>query len=126
MPELTPEEINRRVAKRLGILGTSVQDKDGAVNIIREKDIFGDGKIRRISQWVNFCTDPAAADLVRLEIERRGWEWTLNRSGAAWEADVCHPDYPEDSNASGDATAVSSVSPHHALCLAFLAATETE
>ena len=71
----------------------------------------------------NFCTDPAAADLVRQEIERRGWEWDTEarwvRGVIGWDACVCIQ--PSDS---GDSIRWkhSVNSPHEALCLAFLAA----
>ena len=75
-------------------------------------------------------TDPRAADLVRQEIERRGWDCYSQCShtdnGICYEATVGHPQWPE-SNREGvfaDCTSLSSDSPHIALCLAFLKACE--
>lgn len=65
-----------------------------------------------------YCTDPAAADLVRQEIERRGWDWWVYRFDGVYHSDVTVPieggkqEYTRDDNNS----------PHMALCLAFLAA----
>lgn len=84
-------------------------------------------------KWQNppwYSTDPADADLVRLEIERRGWDWYSQCShtgkGICYEATVGHPEWPESyrKGVFADRTKLSTDSPHVALCLAFLAACE--
>jgi hypothetical protein len=79
----------------------------------------------------SFCNDPAAADLVRREIERRGW--MLTRIDYRSERPL--PAYPSQHRAQihighikhdEGIWGASDDSPHHALCLAFLAACEAE
>lgn len=62
-----------------------------------------------------FTTDPAAADLVRQEIKRRGWKWIVS-GGDFYKANIWGEGIE----------AISYESPHHALCLAFLAAVEAQ
>jgi hypothetical protein len=75
----------------------------------------------------DFCTDPAAADLVRVEIERRGWDWDTQgytRDGGTrfYSVTIGRMGALRNMFQRGR----SEVSPHHALCLAFLAACEAE
>jgi hypothetical protein len=80
--------------------------------------LFGD--------YPDFCTNPASADQVRLEIERRGWEWFVGnlsnymrgREGKYYARVENEP------GSDGPKCFFSDESPHHALCLAFLAAHE--
>lgn len=124
---LTNEEahINRRVAVALGY---SVQEHQrgnrSGFRVMRHEIPQGITLWARESgAWSgipDFCRDPAAADLVRQEIERRGWDWWVYRFDGVYHSDVTVPieggkqEYTRDSHQF----------PHHALCLAFLAAHE--
>ena len=78
---------------------------------------------------VDFISNPAAADEVRLEAERRDWEWAMGREdslcpGRGWWASVEVPGTPGNDDVR--ITESSSLSPWHALCLAFLATCEAQ
>ena len=71
---------------------------------------------------INFTSDPAAADLVIKEIERRGWEWEVSRYLTGYCADV--QERGSDGAILWNHPTDSAESQWHALCLAFLAAVE--
>lgn len=117
--------LNRRVAEALGYSAAEmgrgwVLALHGVpVSILRFSEESG-----AWSQCPDYCTDPAAADLVRQQIERRGWEWF---SGSSVNCDkVRQGKYYAQAEAEPGSMEVkvffSNDSPHHALCLAFLAA----
>lgn len=74
-------------------------------------------------KWRNppwYTTDPADADLVRFEIERRGWVWSIG----PWEDGkyICNVSGGTYRCSKPPYGIVQGDSPHIALCLAFLAA----
>lgn len=71
-----------------------------------------------------FCADPAAAELVRQEIERRGWDvFDYNEIHNGTRQYQCYIRRDaEEYLGTGD----SANSPHEALCLAFLAAVDAQ
>lgn len=119
-------EINRRVALALG-MAITLFDTDGVTKVgemwAYEKRILG------LGTWYDlpdFCTDPAAADLVRQEIERRGWE-LIQRAlirPKLYDATIVHLGVPADEQHHKTSGGADLNSPHMALCLAFLAACE--
>ena len=147
---MTPEEINRRVALALGWRTVVMPYNQllahrliawipasrfavesawfqGAEEIPANADHQGLTEALGY-ECPRFCTDPAAADLVRLEIERRGWEISLSMvpctEGPSWYAEIDVEPFAEPPGPSVSGPTEGIRNPHHALCLAFLAATE--
>lgn len=109
-------EINRRVAQNIGgrVIGDFWHRRS-------------EGVFMGAIPLPDFCTDPAAADLVRQEIERRGWDWDaqayVHDGGTRRYATVIgRMDAKENMFSRGR----SESSSHMALCLAFLAACDAE
>lgn len=132
--------LNRRVAEALGYAVEETHssprtDGNALCYWLRRNGVAGDNSTGVYGwgryptpegawgQIPNFCTDPAAADLVRQEIERRGWWWATQNFL-----------YTEGEGKSHQATIIAGTkpfrarceSPHHALCLAFLAAHDAQ
>jgi hypothetical protein len=71
-----------------------------------------------------FCTDPAAADLVRLEIERRGWLWSIDPGIEGTKRYFCCVSGGTPRCSEPPYARVDGDSWMETLCLAFLAACE--
>jgi hypothetical protein len=127
---MTNEEINKRVALAMGWRWQEGEPTDdgggGWIDAMwrtrDDKPVYSSGM---------FCTDPAAADLVRIEIERRGWWWRsvyadMNGSRAPLPNYACAigGKFLEGTEHEYDGIYRRAGSPYHALCLAFLAAHE--
>ncbi len=111
-------EINRRVALAMGW---------SHLTIDRPQGWYGHkpGE-KKLSPLPDFSTDPAAADLVRQEIERRGWSYSIYcdlPDTHKWSVYLKNKDAERHYSVG---YAHSNVSFHHALCLAFLAAHEAQ
>lgn len=142
-------DINRRVALAMGWrveVGTYKSSRgevpcytlicgDGSAVLGRRGNVWGWGRCcNEEDAWVqvpNFCADPAAADLVRLEIVRRGWMLTR----IDYRSERPMPAYPSQHRAQihtghikhdDGIWGMSDDSPHMALCRAFLAACEAK
>ena len=115
----TDEQIalNRRVAEALGWSHFTINAPAGWYG----RPYHPAGK-RQLEPLPDYCTDPAAADLVRQEIERRGWGCRLDypcvgivgEEERGWSCFIWNEEFEE--------CACGKSSPYHALCLAFLAA----
>lgn len=135
--ELTDEELNRRVAEVLG--WRSGVDAGGTRYLFRPREALGNGTVLDSTliadgaecRWYggagswfripDFSRDPAAADLVRQEMDRRGWSWNTRKAKGGYSAGVHIGNSLRDYHREE-----SPLSPHHALCLAFLAAVDAE
>lgn len=133
-------EIDKRIAVELGWKAEPYTmmcgvNKDIAVPVCQitrpdgsvESDALA-GSVASAFNWIAgnypYSSDPSAADLLRLEIERRGWGWSMLMATSCpsyiAEVHVIPRDKstwldPFDFSGDGD-------TPHIALCLAFLAA----
>ncbi len=122
-------EVDKKVAVELG--WTDISEDEAVHHFQGFFDVVGthpDGDILPVPRY---STCAQSADLVRIEIERRGWEWLfenryLNDGTMHYEATVTHPQWPESRGVGifPDIDCVSKDSPHVALCLAYLKACE--
>jgi hypothetical protein len=129
-------EINRRVAVKLGYRAVCITERDvwhGTIRgMVPEEVLVGvsprpGGNAGMPQEIPPFCNDPAAADAVRIEIERRGWGMSADEyldadDGYRFrEWGVVVPAKPK-----GRAYYRRGEGRYDALCLAFLAACEAE
>lgn len=129
---MTPEEkaaLNRRVAVAFGW-----EVKQGATGWRWFKDQIPVSDTRPTKGSAerhvpDFATDPAAADLVLQEIERRGWDINTSnetrRGTRSYSAEVNWQGAIEKAHRQ-EGRSVNYESPYTALCLAFLAAVDAE
>lgn len=93
---MTNGEINKRVAVLMGAEfktfhgGVGQDCKTGKPYPVEFPSVRLPGHTKWTAEYP-FATDPAAADLVRLEIERRGWLWVVRRGqdGNYWGGSLC-------------------------------------
>jgi hypothetical protein len=84
MTEDEKRDLNRRVAEAMGaefrVLhgGVGQNHATGKPYPVEFPQVRLPGHATWKAVEYNFCADPAAADLVRLEIERRGWIWSID------------------------------------------------
>lgn len=126
---MTKEELNRRVAVLLG----QGPQKEAGCNLWTYKGgtsahpIFWASEEKVWGECPDFATDPAAAELVRQEIKRRGWELTSRDMPPVLPM---QPEWGFDVTIRGDDISLGSrsyygnTSPYESLCLAFVAACE--
>ena len=141
MTEEEKRDLNRRVALALGwnqvkagyvdkwrgtIMGWTVESVDTGISP------KAGGNAGMPEEVPDYCTDPAAADLMRVDIERRGWRWATGSDVLASfiENGMVYP-MPHYANIWAEVPewhrfGAAGESPYHALCLAFLAACEAE
>jgi hypothetical protein len=151
---VTNEEINRRVA--VAMKWSGLEDAETCLSEMHPAETWADEYTATASGWYgwepgakgvssaggfisecadkvptpDFCRDPAAADLVRLEIERMGWMLTR----IDYKSERSLPAYPSQHRAQILTGGVLSEGhwgadderPGRALCLAFLAACEAQ
>jgi hypothetical protein len=112
-------EINRRVALALGGTKIAFYPSEGWYWNPPGSEVF--------YPMPNFCNDPAAADLVRIEIERRGWLWAFGiaHDGSWGCVNVPLPD-SEFNRSNFRQFFRNDVTPTVSLLSAFLAACEAE
>ena len=120
-------EIDRRVGEAISELPVNempIDLIDSNIMLVLADFWFWQDSTFEIVPLPHFTTDPTAADLVRQEIERRGWMWELGNTQVippGWVAFVT----PNSAQIRAHCS-ISDGSPHTALCLAFLAACEAQ
>jgi len=123
-------DLNRRVAVALGY--KPVETGSGWVLVgtfgarVTPPGVFYTTADMAWEDCPDFCTDPAAADLVRLEIERRRRDQSASSRWCEATKVQRYRHFIKERDGHEVGEGVSMESPYHALCLAFLESDEAE
>jgi len=128
MTEQEKAELNRRVAVAMGWQSIRETERDvyrgnvlgfATTSVTVGISPRAGGNAGMPEEIPDFATDPSASDLVRQEVERRGWRYFIQRWENGWDMEIYHDNFSDVFVRSGE-------SYYEVLCLAFLAAVDAE